>query len=133
MIMIARTVLQTILCLLLSTGFAVAHDVNMKGPNGGKVLAKVHPHAEVFITKDRRVQITFLTNKGKAASLNGQTVKGICGQRKSAVRLSFAAKGKSLISDKPIPAGKRIPAVLEFKMSPKGKAVFVRTHLEPGK
>ena len=38
------------------------------GPNGGRVLHEVHPHAELLVTKDRKLQITFLTAKGKATA-----------------------------------------------------------------
>ena len=36
------------------------HEKKEAGPNGGKILTAMEPHAEFFVTSDRKVQITFL-------------------------------------------------------------------------
>ena len=59
------------------------HHARMAGPNGGRVLHEVHPHAELLVTKDRKLQLTFLTEKGKATAPKEQTMTVICGKRTS--------------------------------------------------
>ena len=58
----------TSLILALPAFAAEDHDHAKKeaGPNGGKVLTTIEPHAEFFVTTDRKVQITFLNKDGKA-------------------------------------------------------------------
>ena len=135
--------LPATLGILLCVHPALAHDDAKKhkhdhhhpkvGPNGGKVLLEVHPHAELLVTKDRRVQITFLSPRGKPAPLAGQSITMICGQRTKPIRMGFVRKGNSLVSDKALPGGSRIPAVLQFKMTPNAKSRIIRLNLNAGK
>jgi hypothetical protein len=53
--------------LLAALAFALSapaadhdHDKKEAGPNGGRLLTALDPHAEFFVTADRKVQITFL-------------------------------------------------------------------------
>ena len=64
------------------------HGHDIKAPNGGRVLHDVEPHAEFFITKDRKVQITFLT---------------------------FEKTKNGFLSNEKLPEGKLVPIVLMFK------------------
>ena len=106
------------------------HDhARMTGPNGGKVLHDVHPHAELFVTKDRKLQITFLTGKGKATAPGNQSISVICGKRTSPTRMKFARKGNSFLSDKALPKGLLIPTVIQIRMSPKTKSTIIRLNL----
>ncbi|MBJ07040.1 MAG: hypothetical protein CMO40_08015 [Verrucomicrobiaceae bacterium] len=142
--LLRRAVLPATLGMLLSVHPAQAHDDASKhkhrhehhhpkvGPNGGQVLLEVHPHAELLVTKDRRVQITFLSSSGKAAPLAGQSITMICGQRTNPIRMRFSRKGNSLISDKALPKGSTIPSVLQFKMTPKARPRIVRLNLKIG-
>ena len=42
-----------------------AHEKKIAGPNGGRVLTKVEPHLEFFVTKDHKIQITAVDDKGR--------------------------------------------------------------------
>lgn len=106
------------------------HDhAAMAGPNGGKVLHEVEPHAELFVTKDRKLQITFLKEDGKADKPGKQTISVICGKRNKPTRMKFAVKGTAFLSDKALPAGMHIPTVLQIKMTPEEKASIIRLNL----
>ena len=127
-----------LLCILLPSASADEgnrkhrhdhHHARMAGPNGGKVLHDVHPHAELFVTRDRKLQVTFLTGKGKATAPGKQSISVICGKRTSPTRMKFARKGNSFLSDKALPKGLLIPAVIQIRMSPKAKSTIIRLNL----
>ena len=99
------------------------------GPNGGKVIHEVVPHAELFVTKDRKIQVTILDEKGKATAPGEQSIAVVCGKRNAPTRMRFAKKGNSFLSDKPLPKGMNIPTIVRFKMSSKAKAITVRFNL----
>ncbi len=99
------------------------------GPNGGKVLHEVEPHAEFFVTKDRKIQVTFLNDDGKAIAPGAQTISVTCGKRSAPTRMKFAKKGTSFLSDKALPKGMKIPTVVQIKLTPKAKAKTIRFNL----
>ena len=133
-----KSALLAALCLgaLVQPGWAGKEDkkhdhdhARMAGPNGGRVLHEVHPHAELLVTKDRKLQITFLTAKGKATAPGEQTMTVICGKRTRPTRMSFARKGNSFLSDKALPKGLHIPTVIQVRMKPRGKSTIIRLNL----
>ncbi|ATC64861.1 hypothetical protein CMV30_13285 [Nibricoccus aquaticus] len=123
-----KTIVSSFLALLvlgLTTSIAEAHSNEKKiaGPNGGRVLTKVEPHAEFFVTAERKVQITFLGEDGKAIAPAAQVVAVTAGDRAAPTKLSFAKSGDVLISDVALPAGNNFPAVVQIKATPDAKAV----------
>lgn len=120
-----------VLSLLSVLAFAVtasaggdhSHEKKTAGPNGGRVLTKIDPHAEFFITADRTVQITFLDDGGKAIAPAGQVVTVTAGERAAPTKLTFVRSGDVLISDGTLPAGKRFPAVVQIKATTDAKVV----------
>lgn len=107
-----------------------AHEHEAKaGPNGGKVLHEIEPHAELFVTKERKLQVTFLNDDGKAIAPESQTISVICGKRSAPTRMKFEKSGSTLLSDKPLPAGKNVPTVVQIKMKPEAKTVTLRLNL----
>jgi len=84
------------------------------GPNGGRVLNGIDPRAEFFVTSDRKVQITFLDDHGQAVAPAGQTVVVTSGNRSAPTSLNFATVGNVLLSDGAIPAGNRVPTVVQI-------------------
>lgn len=106
------------------------HHASMVGPNGGKVIHEVHPHIEVFVTKDRKLQITFLSEAGKAISPGKHTVKAICGKRTSPTRMRFARKGQSFLSGQSLPNGKKIPTVIHIERGAGKKPSIIRLNLD---
>jgi len=105
------------------------HHHAMAGPNGGRVLHDVDPHVELFVTKDRKIQITILSEEGKAVAPGDQSISVICGKRTAPTRMSFEKKDNSFISDKTLPAGMNIPTVVQIKMTADGKKETIRLNL----
>lgn len=105
------------------------HAKKVAGPNGGRIITSVEPHIEFFVTKDRKVQITVLGHDNKAVPAGEQTVRIVCGERSAPTRLVFTKKGDVLISDKPLPAGKNIPTVLQIKTKASAESVRERFNL----
>ena len=105
------------------------HDNPAPGPNEGKVFTNVEPHVELFVTKDRKLQFTFVDHDSKAVPVTDQTVMVICGKRSAPTRLTFEKQGDSLVSTKPLPEGKLIPTVLQIKTSPTARNVMNRFNL----
>jgi len=105
------------------------HEKKEAGPNGGKILTAVKPHAEFFVTADRKVQITFLGEDGKAIAPAAQTVIVTAGERSAPTKLTFAKSGNVLISEQTLPEGNGFPAVVQIKVTPDSKAVAEKFNL----
>lgn len=105
------------------------HDNPAPGPNGGKIFTTVEPHAELFVTKDRKIQITFLDHDNKVVPATKQSVSIICGKRSAPTRLTFEKQDNALVSTKALPAGMLIPTVMQIKTAPTAKSVMTRFNL----
>lgn len=93
------------------------HDHEIKAPNGGRVLLEVIPHAEFFITKERKVQITFLDDEGKPLADDAASVKAIGGERAKPTKFTFEKTNHGFLSKEKLPEGNLVPIVLMFKDS----------------
>ncbi|WP_411826726.1 hypothetical protein [Luteolibacter sp. AS25] len=101
----------------------------LAGPNQGRILTEVEPHLEFFVKEDRKIQLTFTDDEGKAITPTGQTASAIGGDRSSPTRLSFAVEGDSLVSDKALPEGKDIPIVLMVKTAADAKTTPIKFNI----
>ena len=124
--------------LLLATSLAAtlpawAHGPsgkNFAGPHGGRVIGKLNPLAEFFVTGDRTVQITFFDEDKRIVPPTEQTVLVTAGDRSAPIRLTFTRKGDSLVSDRALPAGNGFPTVVQIKPAPGAKAVTEKFNLD---
>jgi len=100
-----------------------AHAKKIAGPNGGKVITVIEPHAEFFVTPDRKIRITFLSDDNKPAAVAQQSVSIIVGSRSAPVALSLVkeADGMSLLSETTLPEGNNIDTYVTFKLTPDAK------------
>lgn len=123
------------LLLALPAFAADDHDHAKKeaGPNGGRILTAVEPHAEFFVTTDRKVQITFLGENGKAIAPADQVVTVTAGERSAPTKLAFAKSGTVLLSEKPLPEGTAFPAVVQIKVTPDARTVVEKFNLNLAK
>ena len=98
---------------------ADVHAKKIAGPNGGKIITAVEPHAEFYVTPENKVRITFLNEQNTAVAVADQTVEVVCGDRNNPTMLNFVkdTDGNSLISDGTLPAGNKFPVILTFKTS----------------
>jgi len=136
--------LLTALCLALLApvaGFAggtpahgLTHVKKIAGPHQGRVLAGIEPRAELFVTAERQLRLTFLDDAGKPlAPPAGASVTVITGDRAAPTTLSFAADGEALLSTAALPEGGNLPAVLRIKSSGEAKLVTIRVQLNLAK
>ncbi|MCB1096573.1 MAG: hypothetical protein KDN22_13435 [Verrucomicrobiae bacterium] len=106
------------------------HEKKVAGPNGGRVITSIEPHVEFFVTKDRKVQLTFLDENNKAKEFSADTLKLTGGKRLAPTQLSFAKSGNAYVSDKALPDGKAIPVVLQIKLDKKSKKVTEKFNVD---
>lgn len=121
---------------LLAAAFALAplqaHEKGrtVAGPNGGRILEKVEPRAEFFVTAERKVQITFLDKSNKPVAPAEQVITVTVGQRLSPKKLAFEKSGNSLLSTTTLPSGNDFPAVVQIKPTASGKTTTERFNLD---
>jgi len=95
------------------------HAKKIAGPNGGKVITAVEPHAEFLVTADRKVRITFLGEDNKPVEAGTQSINIVCGDRSSPTVLTPVkeADGMSFLSANKLPEGNNFPTIVTFKTS----------------
>ncbi len=122
-----------IIAIVLATlGIAAAEEVKIKAPNGGRILEKVKPNAEFFLTPERKVEIRFLEGD-KVIAPAEQVVTVTTGERSAPVKLAFAKDGDKLVSDKAVPAGDSLPVVVQIKEKEGEKTVTEKFNLNTAK
>jgi hypothetical protein len=127
-----RTLTSLALAAALATSVIAAdHDHAKKeaGPNGGRVIHSVEPHAEFLVTKERKIEVRFLDDSGKVIPPAAQTVTVTMGDRSAPTKLSFAKEGDALVSSAAIPEGNDTPTVVQIKVSPEAKTVTEKLNL----
>lgn len=87
------------------------------GPHGGRIFTTTEPHFEFFVTPERKVQITFLADDGKAIAFSTQSVSAVAGERSAPTKFTFSKVGDSLVSDVALPKGMLVPLILTVKLS----------------
>jgi hypothetical protein len=109
------------------------HEKKLAGPNKGRVLQSVEPHAEFWVREDRKVQITFLDKDLKAIPAAAQEVTVTTGERSAPTKLTFKKEGDVLVSDAAIPEGNGFPTVVQIKVTPDAKVVTEKFNLNLAK
>ena len=122
-----KTKLIALLLLVLSSVFAHGDAAKITGPNKGRILTQLEPHAELFVTADRKVRLTFVDDAGKPVAVPaGHTATLITGDRAAPTTLAFAADGDTLLSTAALPEGGNLPGILRVKPSAQAAAVTIR-------
>ena len=77
-----------------------SHAAKITGPNKGRVLTELEPHAEFFVTAERKVRLTFVDDAGKPVAIPaGFTATLVTGDR-----ADLAVRQKDWF-DNAVPAG----------------------------
>ncbi len=120
------TSILSVTALFLAVPAHAEEDSGKKvaGPNGGRLITSINPHAEFYLTADRKVQITFVGDDGKTVAPAQQVITVITGDRSAPVKLTFEASGPSLLSEQMIPEGNNFPVVMQMKATPDDKTVI---------
>ena len=105
------------------------HEIKVAGPNGGKIMEILDPHFEFFITKEKKVQITFLNEHGETIQPSSQLFSLIAGSGSRRTKLKFEKLGNVLISNEVLPKGNRIPVILNIQASPGSKKILKNIQL----
>ncbi len=105
------------------------HEHEIKAPNGGRILHEIVPHVEFFITKDRKVQITFVDDEGKAMK-DEATLRAIGGKRKAPTKFTFTKTKHGFLSDEKLPEGMKVPILLMFKDSEGKKMPTIKFNVD---
>jgi hypothetical protein len=122
------TLLTALAAVSVSPAFA-HEDKKVAGPNGGRILKSVTPHVEFFVTKDRKVQFTFLNAANQPVAPAGQSVVVTTGDRAKPTVLAFSRQGNALVSDAALPAGNNLPVVIELKPAPDATPVIEKFNI----
>lgn len=130
-----QSIALTLFTLALAIVSLQAHEKGrtVAGPNGGRILEKVEPRAEFFVTAERKVQITFLDKANKPVAPAEQVVTVTVGQRISPTKLAFEKSGNSFLSTTALPSGDDYPAVVQIKPTASGKTTTERFTLDTTK
>ena len=107
--------------LALQAGPNHSHEKKEAGPNGGRLLTSIEPHAEFLVTGDRKVQITFVDDSNKPIAPAEQVVTVTTGERSAPVKMTFAKTDTALLSQQTIPEGNNFPVVVQIKPTPDAK------------
>ncbi len=129
-----KTTLKNLFILTAALGLAVtaafAHgDKKNAGPNGGRILTSVTPQVEFLVTKERKIQFTFLDDHGRPVAPTGQSVTVTTGSRQAPTVLTFRRQGDVLLSDAALPAGNNLPAVIQLKPAPDARDVVEKFNI----
>ena len=125
-----KTKLLTTLCTLTLAFTLSAHEKGQKaGPNGGKLITEVEPHAEFLVTTDKKIEIRFVNEANKIVAPGEQVVTVTMGDRSAPTKLTFAKVGDKLVSDKAIPEGNELPTVVQIRAKAGEKAVTEKFNL----
>lgn len=109
------------------------HEKKAEGPNGGRIITVVEPHLEFLVTKDRKVEITALTEALKPAKLGGQVIAVTAGDRSKPTKLEFKSDGGKLVSSNALPEGNDYPVSVSIKASAGAKAIYEKFNLDLAK
>ena len=107
------------------------HAKKTAGPNGGRIITVIEPHAEFWVTPERKVRITFLDDANKAIAVTEQSISVFCGNRNAPTQLSFTkeADGMSMLSTGMIPEGSSFDTNVSFKMTADAKRITAKFNL----
>jgi hypothetical protein len=100
-----------------------SHEKKVAGPNGGRILTSIEPHAEFLVTADRKVQITFVDDALKPIAPAAQVVTVTTGERSAPVKMTFAKTETAFLSEQTVPEGNNFPVVVQIKTTPDAKAM----------
>lgn len=112
--------------LTLHAGPNHSHEKKEAGPNGGRLLTSIDPHAEFLVTADRKVHITFVDDNGKAIAPTAQVVTVTTGERSAPVKMTFAKTETAFLSEQSVPEGNNFPVVIQIKTTPDAKTSVER-------
>lgn len=129
-----KSIVTVLMFVCASLAFAHGEASKIPGPNRGRVLVKLEPQVEFFVTAERKVRLTFVDDQGKpVAPPAGVNATLVTGERSAPFTMLFVTEGEgvgaSLLSITPLPAGENLPAILRVKTAAASAPTTVRFHI----
>lgn len=104
--------------LLLSTTVALAAAKMAAGPKGGRLLDTAPHQAEFFVTKERRVEVTFYDAARKPVAPGTQVLTVIAEPKSGRMPLDLEKTATGFRSTQPLPAGEPYRVVVQVREDP---------------
>jgi hypothetical protein len=126
---LSRLALTFLVAITTFPTIQAAETARKAGPNNGRLITSVEPHAEFFVNEEKKVEIRFVDGASKVVPPAEQEVVVTLGERSKPTRLTFTKDGDKLVSDKTVPEGNDYPTVVQIRAKAGAKAVNEKFHL----
>jgi hypothetical protein len=103
---------KTVLLSLLLTAAALAAEKIVAGPKGGRLLDTAPNKAEFFVTKDRRVEVTFYDTALKAVAPGARIVSVTAEPKSGRTALELDRTATGFVSKTALPGGDEVYRVV---------------------
>lgn len=131
-----KTLTITLIAIMLTSRLIASGDhghehetKDIVTPNAGRLIQSVMPNFEFFVTKERKIQLTFLDCEGQIIEPTSMEISVISGNRANPLSLTLLREGQILISEQTLPDGDNLPIILRIKEFPTSKPIWERFHL----
>jgi hypothetical protein len=104
---------------LLAATLACAAEKNIAGPKGGRLLEAAPARAEFFVTKDRKVEVTFYDAALKPVAPGERTVAVTAEPKSGRTPIALTRTATGFVSDGALPAaGEAYRVVVQVREAP---------------
>lgn len=106
------------------------HSHDRAGPKGGRLLEATRPEAEFLIDENRFAVLNFYSDNLEPVPVSEQSARLIVEGQTGKIVLDFEKKDGHLQSPQPLPQGKDLPLVIQFRQAPEEKLKNFRIVLD---
>ena len=115
---------------LCSAVSAVAAEKIVGGPKGGRLLEVDGQKAEFFVTKDKKIEITFYDAALKPVAPSEQVVAVTAEPKSGRTKVDLEKTATGYISKTPVPEGTPYRVVVQMRAKPDAKPQNFRVDLD---
>ncbi len=118
---------------LCSAVSAAAAEKIIGGPKGGRLFDADGQKAEFFVTKDRKIEITFYDAALKPVALGEKVVALTVEPKSGRTKMDLEKTATGYVSTAPVPAGTPYRVVVQLRAKPDAKPLNFRVDLDLAK
>ncbi len=118
-----------LIAFVLAVTTAFAGEETAAGPKGGRMLIADPIRAEFFVTAERRVEIAFCDEAGKAVPPGAAAVSVTAETAGGRVALPLVPKDNGLVSAEPLPPGEPYLVVVQLRATAGARPTNFRIEL----
>ncbi len=118
-----------LITFLLAVTTAFAGEKTAAGPKGGRMLIADPIRAEFFVTTERRVEIAFYDEAGKAVPPGAAVVTVMAETAGGRVTLPLLPEDNGLVSAEPLPPGEPYRVVVQVRATAGARPTNFRIEL----